>query len=173
MKGAELELGHPLQQIRTRSFKHGQYQRRRNMIWPTIFATVCALTLAGAATAGQSVSITFDGHDDGLTITKKNGLYVTDGNGSRNGSYAGIGAGPVTVKGFGKALAVGFNPDDVCQRYSGEYLTLLSYPLVTGGNFIVYKHEDGQKGLHVRGFGTYTVSATKPSGHGPSALPGC
>jgi hypothetical protein len=108
-----------------------------------------------------------------LTITKKNGLYVTDGNGDRSGSYAGIGAGPVNVKGFGKALVVGFNPDDVCQRYSGEYFTVLSYPLVTGGNYIIYKHEDGQKGLHVRGLGTYTVTGAEVLRQGTRRPPGC
>jgi hypothetical protein len=143
------------------------------MNWPLIVGAVCALSFTGSASAGESVSITFDGHDDGLTITKKGGLYVTEGNGARNGSYAGIGAGPVTVTGFGKALVVGFNPDDVCQRYSGEYFTLLSYPLVSGGNFITYKHEDGQKSFHERGFGTYTVNATKVLQHGPAAPPSC
>jgi len=124
---------------------------------------IAAALLAGLAPAtAKTVSISFDGFCDGMDITidKDEQTAVESANGCSEGAGYGAGTiGKIRHSFFleGKRLTLGVN-------FSGkgdtkQFLYVLSYPLMTGGNWISYYTSDG-KTLIQNDTGLYTVTGT-------------
>ncbi len=120
---------------------------------------IAAAFLAGAAPASaKTVSISFDGFCDGMNITidKTEQTAVEAANGCDKGTGYGAGTiGKIKNSFFleGRRLTLGVKKGDS----PNQYLYVLSYPLVTGGNWISYYTNDG-KTLIQNDTGLYTVT---------------
>ncbi|MBV9569797.1 MAG: hypothetical protein JO056_00970 [Alphaproteobacteria bacterium] len=124
----------------------------------TLFFIAAAL-LAGAAPAtAKTVSISFDGFCDGMDITidKDQQTAVEAANGcSKGAGYGGGTIGRIKNSFFleGKRLTLGVRKDGS----QDQFVYVLSYPLVTGGNWISFYTSDG-KTLIQNDTGLYTVT---------------
>ncbi|HEY1614349.1 MAG TPA: hypothetical protein VGF97_11715 [Rhizomicrobium sp.] len=111
----------------------------------------------GAWAKGQTHIITLNGHCDEITLIVNKTLVA----GSDDASCeAGFGGGLIgNVKKFGNAIVAGVQ---FTSEPGNQLVFQISYPLATGGNWILYDTTDGVT-LNQLESGTYTVQ--KEAGH--------
>jgi hypothetical protein len=125
-----------------------------------LLLTAAALLALAVPASAKTVSISFDGFCDGMKITidKTEQTAVESANGCDKGMGYGAGTiGKIKNSFFleGKRLTLGVRKDGS----PNQFLYVLSYPLVTGGNWISYYTTDG-KTLIQNDTGLYTVTNT-------------
>jgi len=119
-------------------------------------AAALAMCVASPAMA-KKVSISFDGHCDGLDIIldKADRLALETGNGCDEGAHFGVGTiGRINGRGNAITFAINLSPKGG-EAY--QYIFVVDYPLVTGGRFTTVYTQDGET-LSKEGTGTYTVN---------------
>jgi len=117
---------------------------------------VLAAAFCASGASAKKTSISFDGLCDGMNISVNEAIQAAleTGNGCDKGAH--FGAGTIgKIKNRGTAITFGVNLSGKGDT-KDQYIYVVDYPLVTGGQWTNFYTSDGKTLSRING-GTYTV----------------